>query len=655
MISTHERTIVSILDAVFRRNRAHRALRVATAAVPLLALAFAWWVLAGGWFALALLAAAMVAVWQVKSPGRFIPAVAVEKRMPALQNVLVTAAELLDGTLHTSPAFHERVIADAGTAVARVSAKEVVPLGRPASVLAVAAAVAVMLVALAAGVEPHDAQTRGDLPGGTAAATAALSMAVRVLPPSYLQQRPRELRDPEAIEVIAGSSVEASAPGARLRWVDERGSGRAAEATLRVQLRDDGFIAVEQHDVVTRVVPVTVRADETPRVAVVRPGGDLVLPAAAPVAVSASATDDHGLLSAELRYTRVSGSGEQFEFTNGVVPLVVRRPSARSWTLEAELPLARMGAVPGDAIVFRIAARDARAAAGEGLSDAVVVEIAGPGRTVGAGAAIDPTEDTFALSQQMILLKLKRLHAARRSLGASDLLARSQSLAAEQRSVRALFVFMLGGEVEDEEVEAAHSHEIQEGRLEDTSRRDLVTAVNLMSRVEQHLTAAEIVAALPPAQAAVDAVQRAFGRRRYFLRTMPLRMRIDPTRRLTAETTNVDGVSVAASRPPQRDAALATLEDLIRLASLDDEELRKASLADVAARVLAVDPRSNELQRLAQDIQRAGGNPRAAVDEAIAAIAAREQTRFPGTLRPGEQPPALAGAWADAWRRAGSP
>ena len=46
-------------------------------------------------------------------------------------------------------------------------------------------------------------------------------------------------------------------------------------------------------------------------------------------------------------------------------------------------------------------------------------------------------------------------------------------IAAEQRSVRANFIFLLGGDVEDEEEEAAQSTEISEGRLTNTARREI--------------------------------------------------------------------------------------------------------------------------------------------------------------------------------------
>jgi hypothetical protein len=229
-------------------------------------------------------------------------------------------------------------------------------------------------------------------------------------------------------------------------------------------------------------------------------------------------------------------------------------------------------------------------------------------------------------------------------------------LAAEQRSVRAVFVFMLGGEVEDEEVEAAHSHEIQEGRLEDTSRRDLVLAMNLMSRVEQHLVASQTSAALPPAAAAVDAVQRAFGRRRYFLRTAPVRMRIDPARRLAGDTRDVRGLAVETRSTPADTSPLRVIDDLITLASAKADVFQQPG--DVAARLLALDPAEADLQRLAGELQRVDARSRSdvrdAATEVLAALAARERRRRPGQLGPISPGAALRSAWADQWRTGGA-
>ncbi len=141
--------------------------------------------------------------------------------------------------------------------------------------------------------------------------------------------------------------------------------------------------------------------------------------------------------------------------------------------------------------------------------------MAGPGQVALAGFELPPDRERYALSQQMIVLKLERLRAREKTLDRATLEQEVGNISAEQRAVRANFVFLMGGHVEDEEAEAEHSHEIQEGRLENTARREIVDAIQHMGKVEVGLAAINTTAALPPARAAVEALQRAFGRNRY--------------------------------------------------------------------------------------------------------------------------------------------
>ncbi len=76
--------------------------------------------------------------------------------------------------------------------------------------------------------------------------------------------------------------------------------------------------------------------------------------------MSAAATDDFGLQSLELRYTKVSGSGEQFEFEEGALPLTIARESGRAWQARTDLALSKFGLAPGDAMIYRFVGRDER-------------------------------------------------------------------------------------------------------------------------------------------------------------------------------------------------------------------------------------------------------------------------------------------------------
>ena len=182
-------------------------------------------------------------------------------------------------------------------------------------------------------------------------------------------------------------------------------------------------------------------------------------------------------------------------------------------------------------------------------------------------------------------------------------------IAAEQRTVRAYFVFLLGGHVEDEEEEAAQSTEISEGRLLNTARRDINAAIRDMTRAEQELIAVNTGAALAAAKSAVDALQRAFGRSRYFLRTMTARSRIDPSRRLTGNLAAVSDWSrdPGTARPVGGDRARSILGELLELSNaVATRSLRDpAALDRLAERALAVDPSSSTWQDISRSLLRA--------------------------------------------------
>ena len=107
--------------------------------------------------------------------------------------------------------------------------------------------------------------------------------------------------------------------------------------------------------------------------------------------------------------------------------------------------------------------------------------------------------------------------------------------------IRAEFVFMLGGEVNDEEVEAEQSMELQAGRLQNRGQRDLRAATIAMSQAEKLLTGANTAEALVAERAAVTALQRAFSRDRYILRALATRSQLDPARRLTGSLGEATG------------------------------------------------------------------------------------------------------------------
>ena len=508
-----------------------------------------------------------------------------------------------------------RVDDDACRAVQGLDAAGVVPAGRTGTALAIAVGICAV-----AWLGPGPRQTGtimsevareiADAVGG--ARGARLTVTVR--PPEYSALPEGRLIDPDRLEVLEGTRLRFALSGAgvaRLRF----GSSLVAAFPLdgkgvETVARDVGYFAVEQEGAATRLIALVVTRDRSPSVKIEQPARDLLLPdASRSIPIRVSATDDLGLAALSLRYTRVSGSGEQFEFQEGVLPLSITRGSAREWEADAQLALARLKLEPGDSLVYRAVARDGRAGEiGLGASDTYFIEIAGPGQVPLEGVEMPPEEERYALSQQMIVLKIQRLIARQSSMPRESVVEEAALIAAEQRSVRANFVFLLGGHVEDEEVEAEQSSEIAEGRLQNTARRDISAAIGHMTRAEQGLVAVNTSQALPPARHAVDALQRAFGRSRYLLKSLASRSRLDPARRLTG---NVAGAEtsrrVSHEAEPRDGEAVRTL--LASLVAAHDEISRgqstRVDLTNLAEQTFAIDPAAARWSQLASRIQNA--------------------------------------------------
>lgn len=543
-------------------------------------------------------------------------AVAIERIRPQCRNSLVTAEEISRHPERVRGWMAQCVLAQADAATQDLRLSDVVPPARTlglcaAAILAVACIVALPVSRVASGVAATLArQAAAALPGGR-----ALQVTVTIRPPAYASSQESTLRDPERIEVLEGSRLTFTAAGdgsRRLRFgthsVGTLSSGQARDFVAR----ESGYFALEDDTGGRRLVPLAVTRDRLPLVRVEQPARDLLLPdARRTIPLRVAASDDLGLRMLELRYTKVSGTGEQFEFEEGALPLRVERGSSREWRGEAQMVLEALALEPGDSLVYRAVARDSRPGdTGLAASDTYFVEIAGPGQVPLEGVDMPAEGERYALSQQMVVLRIERLRAREAGMARDKVSEESADIAAEQRAVRANFVFLLGGHVEDEEEEAEQSSEISEGRLQNTARRDVNAAIRQMTRAEQGLVASNTAVALPPARAAVEALQRAFGKGRYLLRALPGTGRIDPSRRLTgqlaaAATWRRD---LLGEVPREGNAVRALLADLfaIELATVEPRRLEQ-----LAERSLAIDATSGvwqDVSRRLLDLRDGGGS-----------------------------------------------
>lgn len=619
------------------------------------------------------------------SPSR--AALLIERCAPASRNVVATAAELIDGTVHAHDAVRARVLRDAVRVATSLQAAAVVPLRR--ALIGCGAALTLWLVTAAA-----TSLERGDpVSNLTGAAPEIDAVDITVTAPPYSGRAPSELHDPSRVEALAGSSMHVAV---RLRGRTSAAAVSLTSATGREPMKADargifggdlaadadGYLAVEltEHGPVSRkLIGLSVTPDQPPRVRVTAPGKDLVLASAQrTVDVAIEATDDLGLATLVLRYTKVSGSGEQFTFSEGEIPVAITRTDARTWTARGVIDLAGLKLVAGDMLVYRGVATDRRPGAPPSESDAFFIEIPSPGSVAAGGFALDDELDRYGLSQQMVIQKTMDLIAKRASLAADSVGRAALALAAEQRAVRAQFVFMMGGEVAEEilaaagldlneEAEAANEEDLAAGRMQNQGQLALIRAIRAMSRANTSLTAVRLDTALKEERNALAQLQSAFARARYILRALTLRERLDLTRRLSGDLSAVFRTTRPAAEPAAERRTIDLRRMLAALGTLAaDRELGEAEANEasrLAEGVLAIDPAAPSLQRVAQRLndgasainRRQLDAARALLDSATIALGnvmRAGAARSPGRAR-GIEAGMLAGALVDALRAAG--
>ena len=480
-------------------------------------------------------------------------------------------------------------------------------------------------------------------------------VAVRITAPRYTGRAEAVLRDPARIEALSGSTIAfvitASADSLVIGTGDStRTLRRGADGTFTwsVPAVLDGYVALEPRGArgepgARRLIGLSVRADDAPRVRIAAPARDMIVPDSnRTIDVRIEADDDLAMSTLKLRYTKVSGSGERFTFAEGEVPVSITRASPTQWTARAGLALAPLLQEPGDLVVYRAVATDSRPGSAPVESDAFIAELAAPGGIAALGFSLDPDEDRYALSQQMVILKTERLLARKATMPASALAEEAAQLAGEQRRVRAEFVFMMGGEFAQEAVgegamdeldetrEAESEGDLAAGRMANRGRMALLGAVRAMSRAAVALTVADLTPALAQEKSALKQLQEAFARSRFLMRALSQREQLDLTRRLTGRLDSTASVRAPISegeRNARQGAWRDVLRDLMLVAQQPSLDAPRLSL--LAERVLQIDASSPVAQRLsaqlasaAADTRRPGSRSRLLIDSAATGLTA---------------------------------
>jgi len=549
----------------------------------------------------------------------------VERRVPQSRNVIVTAYEL--GTA-TSQSYVRSLVLRRAAEVARdVNPGSLVPLRN--AILALLATLAVWSFAVARGGSAVLAPPSGAFSsnGGTPSLDG---IELTVTPPSYSGRSPQTLRDPTRVEALAGSRITISTRArAQVVILETLASRDSLVAATDGQFRStivanaDGYLSLEPRaggkSGPRVLIGLTVAPDAAPTVAIKAPGHDVRLADGhRSLGIAIEAGDDIGLGSLRLHYTKVSGSGERFTFSEGDVPIAITRTDARTWLAHVTWKLDPLQLGPGDMVVYRAIATDQRPGAQPSESDSYIAEVASAGGEAAAGFAVDPEQDRYAVSQQMVILKTERLLARRATMSQEDYGSEAQQLAAEQRKVRAEFVFMLGGELADapdvaasmteinEETEAAGESDILAGRNANAGHIALLRAIRAMSRAAASLTVANLDPALPEERTALTQLESAFSHTRILLRALSTRERLDLSRRLTGVLTDAVREQHPSPEPTldQRTVdlrrALSEIASIAASANFADSAATRASL--VAEKILRVDATAKPLQAVAHQL-----------------------------------------------------
>lgn len=175
----------------------------------------------------------------------------------------------------------------------------------------------------------------------------------------------------------------------------------------------------------------------------------------------------------------------------------------------------------------------------------------------------------------------------------------------------------------------------------------MLRAINAMSRAEAQLNEGRVVEALVFERQALASLELALDRRRYFLRTLPDRSRIDATRRLTGER--------RAARSWTREQQIATDADALEALRAVMRELTTVSAnaagvtASLAARIAAIDASAKPLQDAAVAVASAATDVarRQAIDAAMKAVTDHALKTFSPSLAIELRGDSLSGALAD--------
>jgi hypothetical protein len=151
----------------------------------------------------ALVGIATTIAWARRTRTRRVAAALIERGDPTLRNLIVTAEQLLGQPDLTRAHMRDRVLAEAARRAASIDMRRAIPIQKESAVAAIAVTLLIVsaTVKLPAGTAPQISKvSNSEIPKSTVP-----SVTVRLAAPAYSGRAAITLKDPAAIEVLAGT------------------------------------------------------------------------------------------------------------------------------------------------------------------------------------------------------------------------------------------------------------------------------------------------------------------------------------------------------------------------------------------------------------------------------------------------------------------
>jgi hypothetical protein len=481
--------------------------------------------------------------------------------------------------------------------------------GYPRRALALAWAGAVLLLAVALAAPLLSRVLQGLASNGAPAARAGVvgEVSLRVVPPSYTQLATQNLSSldakvPEGSTVgfalhLAGDPVSAALSfhdGSRLDlhrdgdvWRGERVF--AASTLYRVALNGE--------DTAERLYRLDVIPDRAPELLVRTPDHTLNLLTAAQKTwdLAFEASDDYGLVKAELAIALAQGSGENIKTTQQTIVLE-GEGDAHHRLYRKTLDLAALGFAQGDDLVVRLRVSDNRPGQAN-LTQSASFILRWPAQAEAASSGMEglvqKTLPAYFASERQIIVDSEALQADRGRIEAKRFEARSDELGVEQKTLRLRYGEFLGEESEhsaqhDDDTQSTskgfgdagnitseygHVHDRPEAAtlLDPDTRRILKAALDEMWQAELHLRQADPGRALPYEYKALEYIKQVQQAERIYLARAGVQLpQTDPSRRLTGDRSGLSDRGLGAAKASVDDAPIAAIWQSLHAGSAPD-------------------------------------------------------------------------------------